>query len=126
MATPPDPDRLLALARLRWAVVAMLIACALLSWARDPGALPPALARAATPVAIGLGLAIVVVRQWAQRASAASTQLRALGATYGLCAALGLFGAVLALAGDDGERGTLFALGGAIFAIGTPPGLRRG
>ncbi|MCC6641076.1 MAG: hypothetical protein IT386_07935 [Deltaproteobacteria bacterium] len=125
MHAPPTLAPLATLGRLRWSVVSILVACAVLSSMRDPGDLSPALASVAMPAGIGLGIAIIAARQWAQRAGTGRAQTKALIATYALCATLGLFGLGLALAGDDGSRGVLFAVGGAIFALGTPPGSGR-
>lgn len=127
MRAPLPAQRAANLAAVRWATVATLVVCAVLSWlqARDASALPPALAPLATPVATALAVGIILARQMAQRAQAPSTRLRALLGTYLLCASLGGFGLFLAVSGDDGSRGALFALGGAIFAVGTPPGFGR-
>jgi hypothetical protein len=57
----------------------------------------------------------------ALRAQRPPTRAYALLATYLLCGALGLFGVGLAFAGDDGSRGALLALGGAIFTLGSAP-----
>ena len=114
----PDPPPRAAAGRLRWAVVALLVACAALSGTRDAGTPSPGTAALALPAGIGLAVAIIVARQWALRAASPRARLRAVVATYLLCAAL-------ALAGDDPGRGVLFALGGAIFTLGTPPGVGR-
>ena len=121
----PDPPPRAAAGRLRWAVVALLVACAALSGTRDAGTPSPGTAALALPAGIGLAVAIIVARQWALRAASPRARLRAVVATYLLCAALGLAGAALVLAGDDPGRGVLFALGGAIFTLGTPPGVGR-
>lgn len=124
MDRPSATQLLTSLVRVRWAVLATLVLCAVLSWmrARDVSELPPLLAATATPVALGLALAIIVVRQVALRARPPRTHFYALLATYLLCGALGIFGTLLAFAGDDGSRGALLALGGAIFTLGTAPG----
>ena len=113
-----------SLGRVRWAVLGTLIVCAgvALLHRTDTPRLPARLEGLATPLSIALALGVFVVRQVAARATGRA-RVRALLATYALSAALGLFGAGLALAGDDGSRGALFALAGAIFTLGTPPGL---
>ncbi len=113
-----------ALGRVRFAVLATLVVCAAVAWlARDrPGPLPDALATVATPLSVAIAIGIFVARQIATRAQGAA-RVRALLAVYVLSELLGLFGVVLVLLGDGDSRGLLFALGGAIFTLGTPPGL---
>lgn len=127
MPEPHEAALEASLRRLRWTTIGTLGVCALLSWlqTRETSSLPPALAAAALPVAIVLAAGIMAARQVALRAQAPRTRLYALLTTYLSCIALGVFGAVLSFAGDDGSRGALFALGGAIFTLGSPPGLGR-
>jgi len=127
MPEAPGTELLASLARVRWATLGMLVACAVFSWlhARDASELPAELASGVTPVAIALGIAIIGARHLALRASRPRSRFAALLATYLGCCALGVFGAVLAFAGDDGSRGALFALGGGIFTLGSPPGSDR-
>jgi hypothetical protein len=127
MPAQSGTDLLDSLRRLRWAAVGLLAVCAVYSWlqARDASQLSPGLASSATPVAIALAVVIIVSRQVALRAGSLRVRFTALLATYVACCALGLFGALLAFAGDDGTRGALFALGGAIFTLGSPPGFGR-
>ena len=102
----------------------MLALCAVLSLlhARDASELAPRLERLVTPIALAFALGILVARQVVVRARSPQARFRALLAVYVLCDGLGVFGTLLAFAGDDGSRGALFALGGAIFALGSPPG----
>lgn len=125
---PPEATALAAsVARLRWATLALLIVCAVVALLHraEASSLAPSLETLVTPVSLALAVGIFVVRQIAGRATGRA-RVRALLATYLLSAALGVFGAFLALLGDDGSRGALFALGGAIFTVGTPPGLGLG
>ncbi len=124
MRAPDATGLASALGRVRWATVGMLALCAVLSLlrSRDESDLAPSLQGIVTPIALAIALGILVARQVAVRARSPQSRFRALLAVYVLCGALGVFGTFLAFAGDDGSRGALFALGGAIFALGSPPG----
>lgn len=129
MEVPKVEDLQSAIARVRWAVLGTLVLCAVFSLlqTRESGALSSDLETSVTPVALVLAFVVMLTRQVAQRARAPRTRFQALLGTYLACGGLGLFGAALAWLGDDGSRGALFALGGAIFTIGTPtgPGIPR-
>jgi FtsH-binding integral membrane protein len=122
--TPAAPELTASLGRVRWATAATLVVCALVSWLQGPAvsALSPAVAPLVTPIAILFAVGIMGARQLALRSAAPRTRLYALLTTYLLCAGLGVFGVALVLAGDEGTRGALYALGAAIFCIGSPPG----
>ncbi len=117
------PELLASLARVRWTVLGLLALCAAMSWLRDreTSELPSTLAAAAMPLGIGIGFAIVAARIMTQRSRSARTRFYSLLATYLLSAALGVLGVCLTLLGDDGSRGALFAIGGAVFTLGSPP-----
>jgi hypothetical protein len=127
MRDSPGNELLASLGRVRWATVGMLVACAVLSGlhTREASELSPALASIAAPIAIALSVGIIGARQIALRTQTPRAHCYALLATYLCCGALGVFGAFLAFSGDDGSRGSLFALGAAIFTLGSPPGFGR-
>lgn len=124
MAPADVPALEASLGRVRFATLGVLAVCAVMALLHrtDAPTLPPGLERLATPLSLGLAVTIFIARQVAGGARG-RTRLRAILATYLLSAGLGLFGALLAVCGDDGSRGALFAFGAAIFTLGTPPGL---
>lgn len=121
-ANPPDESGA-PLVRAHRVTIAVVGACALVSWLRagSPNELPESVGTLVLPGALAVTMAIIVARQIALRSRDGHSRRTALLVTYALCGVLGVFGAALAFLGDDGSRGALFALGAAIFALGSPP-----
>ncbi len=119
--TPTEPGA--SLVRTHRATILLLGVCALLSWQRsqDASELSQSVDAVVLPTALALAMGIMAARQVALRSRSPRSRRVALLVTYGLCASLGIFGAALAFAGDSGSRGALFALGAAIFTLGSPP-----
>jgi len=115
---------LASLQRTRWTVLGLLAACAAVSLlGGGGGGLPDTLEGLALPLGLGFAFAIFVVRQAAGQTRNARMRVRLLLVTYVLCGLLGVLGAGLTLAGDEGRRGALYALAGGIFALGSTPRL---
>jgi hypothetical protein len=103
-------------------VLAMIGVCAVVSWIQPTPLEEPAPDPTLTTIAIGLGLAVILLRGSA-RSSVVSPRTRTLLvlAAYASAFGLALLGAFLAVNADQPRTGLAFSLAALIFSL-RPPG----
>ncbi|MEE3327751.1 MAG: hypothetical protein VX252_10480 [Myxococcota bacterium] len=107
----------LDLRKVRQATLAVLAICALITFAQgietQPGTDP-----LATSLAVGLGLASILLRRLASGQSTSRRTAELLGcACLGAAAGLGILGVWTALSHGAGQTGLLFVTAGVLFSI---------